>query len=182
VKKLMLAAVAAFALVCAGLAVAEDHTGKSATAVTGSFTATTVSSSQSRSCKTTDGKTLQATTATYTGTATGGAGLTGTLTAHVRSSINTTDDIGTAVGTLRITASGVDTLVHFQAVYDHGQLAGIASGHAQQRHVALLANVSAGFTPTAGLTGGKVGGTSGGSAVELTAGACAPSAKGHGKQ
>ncbi len=94
------------------------------------------------------------------------------MTIAAQSTIDTTDDIGVVNGTLRV--GKTDT--HFTAVYDHGTIAGTASGHGATPHVQLLANVSAGFTTAGGFASGKIGGGTGaGSAVELTPGACAPS-------
>jgi stage V sporulation protein SpoVS len=172
---LITAGVAMFATT--GIAVARGFDdGKSATAVSGAFTATTVANSQTRSCTTTDGKTISTTNATYTGTATStAADLTGNATFQLRSTINTTDGVGVATGKLKIAASGGDTSVHFDGVYDHGTLVGLASGHATTPHSSLLANLSASFSATAGLTSGKLGGAAGGSAVETGPAKCSPS-------
>ena len=170
---LMMAAFAMFAT--AGIAVAHGvDSGKNVKSAAGTFTATTVGSSQTRSCTTTDGKAITITSATYTGTSAGDADLTGTATLQVRSTIDTTDGLGIVQGRLKIDASGGDTTAHFDGVYDHGTVAGLASGHAAAEHVALLANISASFSPTAGFTGGKIGGgTAGGSAVEVGPARCA---------
>jgi hypothetical protein len=169
-KKLALVAVSVAALAGAGVAVAHgiDNGAQSVSAVAGSFTATTVSGSQTRPCTTSDGKTIALTKATYTGTASGSPDLTGAATINARSTIDTTDGLGVVNGTLKVGK----TEAHFSAVYDHGAIAGTASGHAATPHVQLLANVSATFSATAGFTGGKIGGTSGGSAVELGPGGC----------
>jgi hypothetical protein len=169
-KKLALVAVSVAALAGAGVAVAHgiDNGAQSVSAVAGSFTATAVSGSQTRSCTTSDGKTIASTKATYTGTASGSPDLTGATTINARSTIDTTDGLGVVNGTLKVGK----TEAHFSAVYDHGAIAGTASGHAATPHVQLLANVSATFSATAGFTGGKIGGTSGGSAVELGPGGC----------
>lgn len=172
-SSLIIAAVAVAALAGAGVAVAHDIDGgtPSVSAVAGSFTATSVTGSDTRSCTTSAGKTIVSTKATYTGTASGSPDLTGTATIAARSTIDTTDGIGVVEGMLRIGK----TQSRFSAVYDHGSIAGIASGHGATPHAQLLANVSATFSPTAGLSGGKIGGTSGGSAVELAPGGCASS-------
>lgn len=183
-RKLMLAAVAGLALASAGLALAKDHQGGSATAVTGAFTATTVSSSATRSCTTSDGKTLQTTKATYTGTASGDATLTGNLTIAARSTINTSTDVGLVTGRIRIAAAAGNTEAQFTGVYDHGKVAGLAVGHVQGEHARLIANTSATFSPAAGFSAGKIGsGSAGGSAVETGAAGCAPdqSSGDHGK-
>jgi hypothetical protein len=174
---LAMAGVAMFATT--GLAVAHGfENGKSVKAVAGTFTATTVANSQTRSCTTTDGKAVTTTSATYTGTASGDPDLTGAATLQVRSTINSTDGLGVVSGRLKIAASGGDTSAQFDAVYDHGTIAGLASGHALSRHVALLGNLSAGFSATGGFTSGKIGGgTAGGAAVEIGSARCAPSPK-----
>jgi hypothetical protein len=171
---LMIAGVAMFATT--GIAVAHGiDGGKNVKAAAGTFTATTVGNSQTRSCTTTEGKAITVTNATYTGTAAGDADLTGPATLQVRSTINTTDGLGVVTGRQKIDASGRDTSAHFDGVYDHGTVVGLASGHAAAEHVGLLANISASFSATAGFTGGKIGGgTAGGSAVEIGPARCAP--------
>jgi hypothetical protein len=172
-KKLTILAAALAALASAGIAVAHGIDGaQSVAAVNATFSAAPAAgSSNTRTCTTSAGKTIASTKATYTGTATGSPDLTGPVTIAAQSTIDTTDDIGVVNGTLRVGK----TEAHFSAVYDHGAIAGTASGHGATPHVQLLGNVSAGYTTTGGFTSGKLGGgTSGGSAVELTAGGCAP--------
>ena len=163
------------ALAAAGLAVGRSFDGnsKSAKSVAGTFTATTASKVDTRTCTTTDGKTLVSSTGTYTGTAAGDPDLTGPATLSAHALINSTDNVGTASGTLKIdVASGADTVARYNAVYSGGSLAGLATGHGQDQHAKLLANISAGFTAAGGFTSGKIGGTSGGGAVELGPGQC----------
>ena len=158
----------------AGLAVAAGlhNNGRSVKAVAGTFAATGASTKTS-TCTTEDGKTVATTYARYTGTAAGDPDLAGAIRIDARSIINTTDDVGTVSGRLRIdVASGRDTSANFEAVYDHGKLAGLASGHAHEPGVRLLANLSAGFTAAGGFSDGKLGATAGGSAVELGPARC----------
>lgn len=173
-RKLILVTAGLLMLTVTGLAVARGfNDARSVKAVAGTFTATTVGNSQTRSCTTADGKAITSTTATYTGTASGDADLTGAITLQVHSTINTTDGVGVLNGRLKIAATGGDTSAHFDAVYDHGTIAGTASGHAAAPHASLLGNLSAGFTAAGGLTSGKIGGgTSGGSAVEFGPAKC----------
>jgi len=180
-RTLTLVSAALVALVATGLAVAHGIEGtKSAKAVAGGFATGAPSQFKTRSCTTSDGKTLVATEGVYSGTATGAtagdADFAGPITVRARSLINSTDGIGVVSGTLRIdVASGGDTVAHFDTVYNGGSIAGLASGHAQDPHAKLLANVSSSFTPTAGFGGGKLGGgTNGGAAVELGPGNCRP--------
>jgi len=71
-RTLILASAGLVALVSAGLAVANGIEGaKSAKAVAGGFATGTPSQFRTRSCTTSDGKTLVATEGVYTGTATG---------------------------------------------------------------------------------------------------------------
>ena len=180
-RTLTLASAALVALVATGLAVAHGIEGtKSAKAVAGGFATGAPSQFKTRSCTTSDGKTLVATEGVYSGTATGAtagdAAFAGPITVRARSLINSTDGIGVVSGIFRIdVASGGDTVAHFDTVYNGGSIAGLASGHAQDPHAKLLANVSSSFTPTAGFGGGKLGGgTNGGAAVELGPGNCRP--------
>ena len=171
-RKLLLAAVGLLALAAAGLALAKSS-GSSVASVGGTFTATTASHSEQRSCTTSDGKAIQMTSATYTGTAAGDASLAGDVTVRAHSVIDTTDDLGTVQASVKIGGGEA----RFSGVYDHGNVAGLLSGHVgtKDAHSALLANVSAGFSAAGGFTGGKIGASDGGSALELTAGDCKPS-------
>lgn len=171
-KRLTIAAIAIAALGSAGVAVAHGIEGgaQTATPVNASFTATSVTGSNTRTCTTAAGKTVASTKARYTGTATGSPDLTGPATIEARSVLDTTSGVGVVSGTLRIGK----TQSHFSAVYDGGSIAGFATGHGSTPHEQLLANVSATFSATGGFTNGRIGGTSGGSAVELTPGGCAP--------
>jgi hypothetical protein len=175
-RTLVLASTALVALVATSFAVGKglDGNNKSARAVAGTFTATTASRVETRTCTTTDGKTLVTTNGTYTGTAAGDADLTGNATLRATSLVNTTDNIGLVSGTLRIdVASGRDTQAQFDAVYGGGQIAGLATGHAHDPAARLVANISAGFSGSGGFTSGKIGGgTAGGAAVEVGPGKC----------
>jgi hypothetical protein len=174
-KRTLIGAAAAVAvLLTAAIAVAHGvDGGRSVKAVTGSFTATSASHVQQRSCTTSDNKTVVVTDGVYTGTASGDPDLTGPATLHARSVINSTDNVGVVSGVLRIdVASGRDTQAQLDAVYSGGQLAGLAVGHAHDPAARLVANVSAGFSATGGFSNGKIGGTSGGAAVELLPAGC----------
>jgi hypothetical protein len=179
-RTFMLVAAAVVALTAAGYAVAHGFDGaKTVKAVTGTFTATTASRVETRTCTTSDGKTLVITNGKYTGTSSGDADLTGPATLEARSTINTTDAVGVVSGALRIdTASGEDAKARFDAVYQSGHIAGLASGYAHEDpRVKLLANLSADFTAAGGFANGKLGGTTGGAAVELGPGKCERSQK-----
>jgi hypothetical protein len=175
-RKLTYAAVALMALAVTSYAVANGIEGaKSAKVVAGTFSATAGKTS-TRTCTTTDGKTIVVTDGRYTGAATGDADLTGPITLRARSVVNTTDNVGVVDGSFSIdVANGRNTQASYSAVYDHGAIAGLAGGKAHQPNARLVANLSATFAAATGFTNGKLGGgTSGGSAVELGAGPCKP--------
>jgi hypothetical protein len=175
-RKLTYIAALLVALVATGYAVADGIEGaKSANAVVGTFAATG-SSTSSRTCTTTDGKTVVVTDGKYTGASAGASDLTGAITVRARSVINTTDNVGVVSGSLKIgQTSGGNTEANYTAVYDHGAIAGLATGRGHGPSARLIANLSATFSASSGFTGGKLGGgTSGGSAVELGAGSCKP--------
>jgi hypothetical protein len=174
-RTLTLAALVVAALSAASIAVARglDDT-KNARAVTGAFTATTASHLNTRTCTTSDNKAIVVTDGVYSGTASGDPDLTGNATLRAHSVINTTDGIGRVRGTLRIDVSGRDTQAQFDTVYSGGSIAGLAVGHAHDPAARLIANVSAGFTSTGGFTDGKLGGSTGGAAVEIAPGDCRP--------
>jgi len=145
-RTLLLASAALVALMATSFAVAKglDGNTRSARAVAGTFTAATASKVETRTCTTSDGKTLVSTKGLYTGAATGDADLTGNATLRASSLINTTDNIGVVSGTLRIdVASGRDTQAQFDAVFSGGQIAGLATGHAHDPAAKLVANLSA---------------------------------------
>jgi hypothetical protein len=172
-RKVTFAAVVLVALVATSFAVAHGIEGaKSAKAVAGTFTATG-STTSTRSCTTTEGKTIVVTDGKYTGLSAGDPDLTGAITLRARSVINTTDQVGTVDGRLAIDASGKNTDASYSAVYDHGTLAGLASGKAHESKGKLLANLSATFSAASGFTAGKIGGgTAGGAAVLIGPGNC----------
>ncbi|HET7129537.1 MAG TPA: hypothetical protein VFJ93_10740 [Gaiellaceae bacterium] len=174
-RKLILATAGLAALVATGVAVAHGIQGaKTAKAVAATFSAS-AGTVTTRTCTTTDGKSISVTDGKYTGTALGDADLAGAITLRVRSAINTTDKVGTVSGAFRIDVSGRDTTGAFSTVYDNGGIAGLATGRAHSPGAKIVGNLSAKFDPATGFTEGKVGGgTSGGSAVELGTGSCRP--------
>jgi hypothetical protein len=181
-RKLILPAVLVATLVSAGIAVANGGLGvggSNPTAVAATFGATQTKTS-TRTCTTSDNRTIVVTDGTYTGTAAGEATLAGAMTIHARSVIDTTNKVGLVTGQFRIDTSGQpNARGAFQAVYSAGQIAGLATGRAGAAHTSLVANLSAGFDPSTGFADGSKlgGGTSGGNAVELTPKACKQTSK-----
>lgn len=181
-RKLILPALLVVALVSAGIAVAGGGLGFGAsnpTAVAAMFSATQTKTS-SRTCTTSDNRTIVVTDGTYTGSASGDATLAGAMTIRARSVIDTTNKVGLVTGQFGIDTSGQpNARGAFQAVYSAGQLAGLATGRAGASHTTLVANLSATFDPSTGFASGSKlgGGTSGGNAVELTPKACKQSSQ-----
>jgi hypothetical protein len=164
------------ALAAAGLAIADSGGTNAVRSVSASFSATGVSNSQSKTCTNQDGS-FTFTRARYAGAATSSdPSLNGPITLDVRSSINTTKNLGVVDGKLRIaTASGKSSEAHFSAVYASGHLNGLAVGHAQTPYARLIANLSAGFSAAGGFASGQLGSTAaGGGALELQPGRCEP--------
>lgn len=174
-RRLTFIAAGLAALLVTSIAVAHGIDGaRSAKAVAATFSATGMNTS-TKTCTTTDGKSITITSGHYTGTAAGDTDLAGAITLTARSVVNTTDNIGEVDGQLRIDVSGgKNTRAAYSAVYSGGNIAGLAVGQARNSGAALVANLSAAFNPTTGFTGGKIGGgTSGGNAVELSRAKCA---------
>lgn len=172
-RKLLIVAVCVTALATAGLAVGKGLKGsRTARLVAGTFVATTATHAETKTCTTADGKTLVMSHGRYSGLSTGDPDFTGPVTLDVHSVLNTTDDVGVVQGKLKVDVAGKDTVAQFDAVYDGGKLAGLAHGHAHDPGVQVLANLSAGFSTAGGFTDGKLGGSAGGSAVELGPGKC----------
>ena len=153
-RTLALATTALVALVATSLAVGKglDGNSKSAQAVAGAFTATTASRVETRTCTTTEGKTLVTTSGIYTGTAAGDADLTGAATLRATSLINTTDNIGLVSGSLRIDVARAATRRRSSKPCTAAgrSPALLQAVHMILRHT-LVANLSAGFSGTGGI-------------------------------
>jgi hypothetical protein len=178
-RRLTFIAAGLAALLVTSIAVAHGIDGaKGAKAVAATFSATGMNTS-TKTCTTTDGKSITITNGRYTGTAQGDTDLAGAITLTARSVVNSTDNIGEVDGQLRIDVSGGrNTRAAYSAVYYNGNIAGLAVGQARNSGAALVANVSAAFNPSTGFQNGKLGGgTDTGYAVELTRAKCAPGSK-----
>ncbi len=174
-RRLMFIAATALVLVGAGIAVAHEGNGKSIKQVSATFTATTASNVRTSTCTATDGTYAMA-RGDYTGTATGtDPTVSGNASVSAESVINTTTGFGTVDGKLRIdTADGKHTVARFDAVYSKGHIAGLAEGRGSESWNKLVANLSADYTAAGGFANGKLGGTTGGDAVEVSSGGCNP--------
>ena len=172
-RKLLLASVGLVALVATGVAVAHGIEGaRTPSAVAGTFSATG-SNVTTKTCTTAANKTITMTNGTYTGTSSGDASLTGNVTLRARSVINTTDDVGTVSGSLKIDggSGGSTTMAAFSGVYDSGTVVGLAVGRGHQS--SFFGNLSATFAASSGFTNGKIGGgTAPGYAVQFGTDSC----------
>ena len=174
-RKLVWITAAVSALACAGIAAAWDgFDSNSVKSVSATFTATNASVAKSGTCTAPDG-TYAITRATYTGTATStDPTLNGPITLDTESLVNTTTGFGTLSGKFEVGTDPNDTDAHFEAVVSGTNIVGFAEGHTQDEHTRLLANLSATYSSTGGLTGFIGSGASGGNAVEVGPGGCQP--------
>ena len=184
-KRKLVLVPAVLALVGAGLAIAKATQTASVAPVSATFAATTATGrTATRTCTSTDGKTLVTAHASYSGSASSTSPeLTGPVRIDATSLIDTSDDLGKVDAHLKITTSVGKTDLHFTGVYDHGNLAGFATGHAATPHVQLIGDLSSGFSTTGGFTNGRLGsGSAVGAAIELGPGRCAPNKPSRPKQ
>ncbi len=153
-RKLILTMAGLAALATTSVAVAHGIEGaKTAKAVAGTFSAS-AGTITTRTCTTTDGKSISVTDGKYTGVAGGDADLAGPITLRTRSVINTTDKVGIVRGAFRIDVSGRDTTGAFVTVFDNGAIAGLATARARNPGARIVGNLSATFDPSTGFTGG----------------------------
>jgi hypothetical protein len=146
----VLSATVGAALVVAGGALAW-HGFKSASAVSATFTAGTVTNSQSSTCTASNKDSIQVTNGTFSGTATSAdPHLNGAITIEATSVFDTTTMAGTVSGFVRITpTSGPGFVGRLVTVNVNGQLQGMLAGD-EQGAGPLLGNVSSVFSTTAG--------------------------------
>ncbi len=191
-RRMILVTAAGLLLVGAGVAVAHGFNSRAVKEVSATFEAKTVSNHATVTCTgvapATDLDTYVKSRGTYTGAVTStDPALAGTATIVASSLVNTTKQVGTVSGEIRIvaTAGGGETSARFDGVLKGAgtppvyTFAGLAVGGNRHGYddaaVKLLANLSAvyDFTSAGGFTGGKIGGgTAPGAAVLLTSGGC----------
>lgn len=174
-RNLILVTASALALSFAGIAVAHGLGAKSIKSASATFTATTANDLKTVTCTGSDGNSYTATRGTYSGTAVDSSDptLNGNLTFNATSFINTTTNYGTVSGRIQIGSGDSETDAQFTGVYSNGTVVGLAQGGSHGSNSQLLANVSASFSATGGLSSGLIGGgTSAGSAVEFVPGQC----------
>ncbi len=181
--RLLKLAIIALALAGAGVAVADNVGTKAVKQVSASFNATNVTTLNSKSC-TSGGDTFVQTHARYTGDAiSSDTSLNGPITLDVHSLIDTTKNVGTIDGTLKIAGSPGNSVAHLNGTYAGGQFDGLANGHAGTSPAShLLANTTASFSAAGGFSSGKIGASGTGAGLELSNGACEPTKAKKGKQ
>jgi hypothetical protein len=154
-RRIILAAVAAATLAAAAIALAGPGSGT--TSVTGTFNATTVSKLQTSTCTGSDG-TYQITDAHYSGTATSSdTHLKGPITIHARTVYNSTENLGTVRGELKIDPAGPGSIsARLVAVDTNGALAGSVDGGAAGAG-RLVGAFSGTFNPATGFSAASIG-------------------------
>jgi hypothetical protein len=167
-----LAALAAGALVAAGIAVAAHQ--QTTQAAAADFAATTATKLHSHTCTGSDG-TYQDTDGWYTGNATNASDprLAGTLTIHAHSVLNTTTGLGWLNGDYRVKNANGNTRGTIRAALAGGNAVGALTGHAGRPESRLVASFWAGFTQNTGFSNGKLGsGSFSGAGTIFSRGAC----------
>jgi hypothetical protein len=124
------------------------HGSSSATLVSATFSANTVTNSQSQTCTAANNDSIQVTEATFTGNANGSLdnNLTGPVTIHATSVYDATTNAGTISGDLSI---GTSFQGRFLTVNAHGTLQGMLAGF-ENGGGQLIGNLSSSFSTTGG--------------------------------
>lgn len=173
-RRLTLVLAAAVALVATSLAAGAHRGDRSASAVTATFTATTVGSRATTTCSNSDG-TFQITNATYTGTSSGDPSLTGPIRLTVRAAINMTKRLGTIDGNVVVDRPGRATRAHLTAVYQDGNVSGLLTGQALPPGQRFLGTFTASYSSDGGFGAGGIGaGNIDPAALTLAEGDCTP--------
>ena len=175
-RKAWFAGSAVVALSVAGVAIAASTPGPTS-AVSATFTATTVANKTVQSCTGTDG-TYEYTRATYSGTTAGATDphLNGAITLDVSSVYNTTKNLGWLKAKVRVvsTTPGNDTSANLTGVNVNGTVQGfmVSGGNEHGNSVNLLANVTGSFTGAGGFTAGSIGTGAATNTALISTGSC----------
>jgi hypothetical protein len=172
----VLAVVTLAMLIGAGGALAW-HGFSSASAVSATFSANTVSNSQSQSCTASNHDSIQVTDATFVGTASSSdPHLNGPITINARSVYDATTNVGTVSGDVSVNTSGGGFEGRLITVNVAGHLQGLLVG-SENGGGELLGNVSSTFSTTTGFGSSSSLGTIGSGTATNTAivstGSCA---------
>lgn len=153
-RGLLAVASAVVALAAAGAAYAWHGGFGSASLVSATFFANTVSNSQSQTCTAANNDSIQVTSARYVGTATSSdTNLNGPVTLDVRSVYDATTNAGSLTGVARIGTQGSSTgfFGGFVAVNAAGHVQGVLAGQ-EAGGGSVLASFSASFSATGGFS------------------------------
>src|SRR5262245_19542702 len=105
-RKLIFVAAGIAVLATAGLAVARTLGPPKSRPVAATFAATNASRVQTKTCTTSDGRTITVSHGMYTGMASGDANLAGAITLVANSTIDSTGGVGVVSGHFRIDTAG----------------------------------------------------------------------------
>jgi hypothetical protein len=174
----LVAVAAALGLVVAGIAIA-DPGPASTTLVSARFYADTLAHSNTHTCTGANNDQITLTDATFTGTASSGdTRLAGPVTIHVHSVYDTTTNIGTLIGDVRIAGTSTPPSqfhADLTAVDVNGTVQGWLGGHVAPG-ADFMGGVSATFSPTGGFsssgTPGTIGSGTGTNTAVVTSGNC----------
>ena len=169
----VLTLLACAALVATGLAAAGRLRSQSSQAAAASFTATSISHAQSRTCTGSDGI-YRETTATYTGmSSSGDARLNGALTIRAHSVVNTTTGVGWSEGGFRVRGTGAGADGQLHAAVASGHAVGSVVGSVDHAQGKLEASFSSSFSQDGGFSSGSLGsGNVTGAGVIFQRGSC----------
>jgi hypothetical protein len=171
-RRLTLLATAGVALIATSLAVGALQRDRSVSAVTATFTATTVGTRATTTCTSGDG-TFQITTGTYTGTSSGDPALSGPIRLTVHAAVNTTKRLGTIDGSVVVDRTGRDTRARLTGVYRDGNVSGLLLGLAMPPGHRLIGTFTASYSPDGGFGAGGIGvGNVDPAALSFNEGAC----------
>jgi len=155
-KRLILFTAALSALVATGAAVAHLRAGD-VTQVSATLSAATAGNVQTRTV-TCAGQTIEITLGHYSGTATSTTTeLNGPVDLFVKSTYNTTKELGWVDGWVKVRASDRRTRASFTAINVDGKLDGWLRGSASHRGGVLFGSLAGSFSKTGGLTDGTLG-------------------------
>jgi hypothetical protein len=150
------------ALAVAGVAAA-GHRAPSVQSASATFDATTVTQAYQVTCSVNGGDTFKGTRATYTGAATStDPRLNGALTIRAWSLVDTTNEVGHMFGIFRIKGTSAGAHGTLNAALAGGKASGLARGVVWSRPGRLIASLGATFDPSAGFSGGSIGGSTAG--------------------
>jgi len=167
-----MAAIGVAALTAAGVAFAA-HKVLSTHSAAADFAATTVAKQHTKTCTGSDGN-YQDTDAVYTGNATSGdPRLSGTLTIHAHSVVNTSSGLGWLDGDYAVKNASGNAHGQVHAAISGGNAVGALSGNTGHPGGKLVASFISSFTQNGGFPSGHLGsGSVSGAGVIFTQGPC----------